>query len=785
MDSEEELLPSSDTEQPSSPLPQRKFKRLKKATNTVKISQDPLLNPPNDTPPSPSPSPSIQPTDSPDLEALDAEEQTGEDFSEPILRSEPGDLENFEEGNELDTDFSGSGNEDSVADVKRALEFDSVDEEFNGQGMEEEIGDFRTEEDLDKKLPDFDGFEEQKEKKKKKKRSKSGDDGYGDEQFSVHTNKRREAKESRERHKELIIESQKLLRETREASFKPVPVVQKPVSSVLEKIRLRKREVSKKLVSVNTSSFNDSDDAFSREVVLECGFENDLIEDIEVQKVARADSETNADPFDEENSLDSLSVEGSKRTANHSPKTMASLMDLNGESKQTFRAPVDDTQDLSFDSQKSTSKDEISDDPPSSPMDGVQAPSLLAMNLKLDSAPPDEFSDEEDNDKENIDPIPHGLADLSLSPKGDPMKAYIDEEAEVEDDSDHDLNRFGDSEEDEDDLDSEELNDMIETGYKEKPFDNEIRNQLHQKWLEKQDADGTENLLRKLKCGSKQRETTLLEEKEYEGKEDEEAEVDEEAKVDEEEFLDEAAEVTRNVVRMNLKKAKEMISQMFTDKDDVYISSDDEETETRLVKEQLSYKAEDQATFLSPAEAEGSKEIFGLIKKLNGVHDTRKKAKITSYSHMRSITGNRNMSSKSSFLGRGSKSSLPSSRKHGSSMVRSFVFERDDSSSRSAISMPEDSSNLIQSENRPRKTVSAKFSGSQIRSSTQNTQAATEMKSGPSLHEILRCPSLQSSHHNSNIMAGQVEAIYDAFKLDRNQRKNEPRVSIRTAYSFT
>lgn len=39
-------------------------------------------------------------------------------------------------------------------------------------------------------------------------------------------------------------------------------------------------------------------------------------------------------------------------------------------------------------------------------------------------------------------------------------------------------------------------------------------------------------------------------------------------------------------------------------------------------------KQDDQATFLSPAEAEGSKEIFGLIKKLNGVPDTRKKAKI-------------------------------------------------------------------------------------------------------------------------------------------------------------
>lgn len=81
-----------------------------------------------------------------------------------------------------------------------------------------------------------------------------------------------------------------------------------------------------RFVSVNTSSFNDTDDAFSREVVLDCEFENDLTEDIEIQKVARADSETTADPFDEENSFDSLSVEGSKRTANHIPKTMASKM---------------------------------------------------------------------------------------------------------------------------------------------------------------------------------------------------------------------------------------------------------------------------------------------------------------------------------------------------------------------------------------------------------------------------------------------------------------------------
>lgn len=48
-----------------------------------------------------------------------------------------------------------------------------------------------------------------------------------------------------------------------------------------------------------------------------------------------------------------------------------------------------------------------------------------------------------------------------------------------------------------------------------------------------------------------------------------------------------------------------------------------------MVTENYDWEQEEQATFLSPAEYEGSKEIFGLIKKTNGVPDTRKKAKIT------------------------------------------------------------------------------------------------------------------------------------------------------------
>jgi hypothetical protein len=44
-----------------------------------------------------------------------------------------------------------------------------------------------------------------------------------------------------------------------------------------------------------------------------------------------------------------------------------------------------------------------------------------------------------------------------------------------------------------------------------------------------------------------------------------------------------------DAVKINLKKAKQMIPQMFMDKDDAYVSSD-EETEERLAKQSLSYR---------------------------------------------------------------------------------------------------------------------------------------------------------------------------------------------------
>ena len=176
---------------------------------------------------------------------------------------------------------------------------------------------------------------------------------------------------------------------------------------------------------------------------------------------------------------------------------------------------------------------------------------------------------------------------MSPTSNGDPVKAFVDEEAEEEDDSDNDLLRFqdDDDEEDEDSEDFEELRNMIATGYEEKQSDIERRMKLHQKLLDQQDAAKTEHLLRK--WGPKQRETTLLDEEGFE----EDDEYDEGEDEDEEDFLETTEDLPPVNLRMHIKKIKEMIPQMFTDKDDMYISSDDEEAEKKLVEQCLSEKA--------------------------------------------------------------------------------------------------------------------------------------------------------------------------------------------------
>lgn len=168
---------------------------------------------------------------------------------------------------------------------------------------------------------------------------------------------------------------------------------------------------------------------------------------------------------------------------------------------------------------------------------------------------------------------------VDINSKSDPVKAFLDDEAEEEDDSDNDLMRFRENEEDEDNEENEELDDLIVTGYKEMPIDSEKRDELHQKWLEQQDAAATENVLQRLKCGRKQTDLTLLQE---EDDEDHDDEFDQHSM---DEAMDDLHPTT--VAKINSRKVKLMIAQMFTDEDDVFLSSDDEETEQRLVRQRI------------------------------------------------------------------------------------------------------------------------------------------------------------------------------------------------------
>ncbi|XVF36130.1 hypothetical protein REPUB_Repub19eG0031900 [Reevesia pubescens] len=750
MDSDEDLELVSLSNETSSPVQERKLKRLKKL-KTV--------------------------TDNPSqFETLDLDMSDGQTIEDPKSGSGSGSESGFE-GSEKENELTYGFDELNVEEenllgsvVKRTLDFDSITEEVEGNGeyqsQEMEIKDLEREE-SEKKRPSFDELES-KEKKRKKRVN-----GVGDEEMPM-LRERRTAKaqrnERREHLAQLRAESQRLLRDTRDAAFKPAPIVQKPISSILEKIRRRKLEVSKKAYFVvNEHDGNSSED------MVELGLKDVANEGIGNDRAVEVESEKEISNHGISDTLFADEIKNVVDVSSH--ENLSPQIAVGEEPKQAFRAPVNDTQDLFSDSQTSDSKDEVAEETPSSPLEEVLAPSLLALNLKLDSAPPDDIlSDEEDNNKEYIDPQPHESVDLSATPNGDPVKAFVEEEAEEEDDSDNDLLRFqdDDNEEDEDSEDLEELRDMIATGYEEKQSDIERRMELHQKLLDQQDAAKTEHLLRK--WGPKQSETTLLDEEGFE----EDDEYDEDEDDDEDDFLETTEDLPQLNLRMHIKKIKEMIPQMFIDKDDMYISSDDEEAEKKLVEQCLSEKANQRAEILPPTEDARSKELFGYIKKVNNIPDTRRKAKTSSFSNMLFMGKKRNVSSKSSFIGRGSNCSIPSSRKHGSGILRSFVFEREDNNSKSTNSMAENSSDVIQKENRPTKTASAKFSNSQIKSSSQPRKDEMETSSRAQLLEILRRSSLQTNHCTRNTIVGHTESIFAAFKLEKKSIGNKANVSIKT-----
>ncbi|MCD7450104.1 hypothetical protein HAX54_003522 [Datura stramonium] len=696
-------------------------------------------------------------------EALEAQEDSAVSTelvspqnSEVEIRSEPvSDGKHGESRKKLDFDDEGvlvAGQQNK--EVKRYLEFGEDDDQSHDKEHKQsrEIGEALVDGDLtkeiheqiggiDKEIGDMNmeklGIQhdvEGDDKRKKKNKRTKGDIGREVKIKEQASNKRREAKERKAFLQQLHVDTQRLLRESKDATFKPIPVVHKPISSVLEKIRKRKLEISKKTSMLIGNSSNHKFSA-SREIMMEVDTKNAYSEEQRVDKLEiELEGKVDAHGMEVGRTTDTSNIDGiSVPLIVRSSEIVPNEMALDERPEAVFRAPVDDTQDLFDDSEPTGSKDEILDDLASSPLEEVMAPSLLALNLKFDSAPPDESSsDEEDNDKENISPHTKEGSGGCNFPQGNPVKAFVDDEAEEEDDSDNDLLRFGDNEDDDDIDDSAELHDIIATDYKEKPIDNEKRNELHQKWLEQQDAAGTDNLLQRLKCGVEQKETMLVDD-----------ELESEECEDEVNDVTDMDAVPKSSTRWNSKRAKQIIMQMFVDKDDVFLSDEDEETEKRLVKQHMLYNSE-LTTVASTIEDDSSCDISGLIKKLNTVPDNKKKPKASSF--FDTVLGDQKKKSslKSSFLGRVT-NHLPSSHKQSSTIVRSFIFGRDDSNSRSSMSMSEDSSDMFVKENLPIRNSTTKFGSSQAKSSSEGKIAAAGTSAAGPLFEILKRSSAPSN----------------------------------------
>ncbi|CAF2201005.1 unnamed protein product [Brassica napus] len=664
------------------------------------------------------------------LEVDPASEELGEKSEEEIPEMETREETRVSESSECEE--SGEKGEDEVSEME-------TEEEINGWGSKG----------VRKKRQVLEAGDSQgKEAKRNNKKSKKTTVDFDELPASMNMTK----KERREYLDQLRAENQRLLRETRDAAFEPVPLVRKPISSVLEKIRRRKEEISKQFLSRKKSKSKDLYDGapYGEEVVME---EKD--EDVNLEFTS------NQNPDGEDSLEDSAAPLGNSDSPSNK----------NAESNPT-------QQDPSLGSQTTSSGEEHLEKTSTRSVDEVMTPpSVLASNLKRNPSPAPDNSEEAEYTKESYDPETHD------SSPGDPVRKFIDEVAEEEDDSDNDLLRFEDDDEDEDEED-DDLRDMIASQFKEDPSDKYKRNELHQKWLEQQDAAGTEKLLHKLKRGLQQDETSLFEDEDDNADDENMAEDEEVTKPEASEDENEEDPSHATSMRMRIKKIKEMIPLMFTDKDDVYVSSDDEETEKKLMQQRLYKKRLEQKAKLSSSTGnEHSEEILRHIKK----PEIGKKAKTTSFKDRALMGINKNpAASKSSFLGKLTKSSISEgSRKRGSNVVRGYIFERDDSNSKSSNSVPEEPSvpeTIVQEKSRPRRAP-AKFTASQSqeRSTTSPASAAEEKstRQRTTLYEILKMSSKKTSFTSGEtvISSSHTESIFAAFKLDTKPLKTNPQVN--------
>ncbi|KAF8748284.1 hypothetical protein HU200_013032 [Digitaria exilis] len=773
---------------PASPAvsPPRRLKRLKKfssqtTTTTVAATPGPPAGSPPPHPSSPSqeraspggetlaPSPSRPPNPSPRPPTpSDADAPSPLPHSSPTPVSSPlpptdTPGSDDEEDDGLDPLFSETvGGAAGWDPLGLPAEGDEEEEEMLEGGLIEEL----RRESAAKKRLDMDEADggiaagaEGKGKRSKRKRKEEAPKESARE-------KKRSEKERRAQLDSIHAESQRLLRETRSASFRPtVQPVCKPISSVLEKIRLRKLEILKKsniTIEDNDDSDSASEPASDSAVGLDVPQVKEVTTDEKGLRIDDVDKELGTNCHD----LDQCDVEEDGDDLNCKEKDLR---------KSDAKVSYEETSDKL---QKNQEENTQSTDTHNNSVDQTQVPpSSSPAESTDDSFCFSSSEDEEDDDKENMDPIAQNndvntREHLQQAIGGDScpdnaiLKDFLDDEAEEEDDSDNDMMRFKDDEEDDGSDENEVFNDLIAAGYEEKEVDHEKRNELHQKWLQQQDAAETNNFMQRLKFGHQVQKESV-----HEDEDDDEDEDVEDCEVKSEKEM--SYDLTpANVARQNSEKAKQMIAKMFADDNDTYEHSDDEEIEEHLARQRISKREVDNNTFISPLEDDSSREVFGLIKKLNIAPQPKKKGKQSTSNHEMLMAGRNSSASKSSFLGRTTSGSLVSSHR---SVYRSYVFGRDDSNSstRSCMSASESISDMDQTNSsQPKK---AKFSSSQSKPARPLTNSKSGTNSGVSLFEILRRTSSVTSDRQefssqescSTITESQAVHQFSAFKLSR------------------
>lgn len=629
-------------------------------------------------------------------------------------------------------------------------------------------------------------LEKEEEEEKKKKKKKGSQDKSKPSPKSLDTEeKKRDKKKKKSDLEEIHAESQRLLRETPNASFKPQQTVGKSISSVLEKIRLRKLQLEQKAGKGSSGVLESSEDDTSSEDLLEESHHTSLSDGDENkdEPLKEMPQMENEEGISEEVSFrNSIANESGilQTPDNHGETSLCEkgTRQDNAKTNGVFRAPVEDTQDLFCNSQLSSGEDQEENPDDSTQEDEILVPTLSNMNLKLDSHPDDDELFDEDEDKENVDPSSSKPVETSVYSKGASVKAFVDDEAE---DEDEDILVRHDEDDNSEEDDNEDLKDLVATAEEEQPADQWRRDELHRKWLEEQDSAETGDILLRLGCGWRQkgaRKPALLSEDDdvaFDHGEDHIVECDDNLLHDS--LVSQESDHGDDDSDMEAQLLKPVV-----DEDDVYESSDDEELEERLMRQRVLEESEEQEIFLSPADDETSREVFGLIKKVNVAPTVKKKPKPSSAFHeIIGSGGNSNSSSKSSFLGRTTNSSLQTSHKQGMGSSRFYIFGRDDSNSSHAVSKAESQEDMDQKENKHpadhlNKISSTKNKAKQNEPGNKTANNKTDSSMGPSLFQILRRQTsevdrtLQSRNANGDEENKQAYSIshFAAFKSFRS-----------------